>query len=154
MDYRSELQETLDECGENYTLKTNAELIDLIVDTGLDKGTFHAADIERLLKEHKKLLEVLTVVVANLSLSGTNLENEYRKTEAIKTAKEVIDLYSGNSQVNCSKTPPVSCRFIYKDVNGIMNEDVIKINKKNSDLAIATFEKKYPNLVWREFSFI
>jgi hypothetical protein len=35
-----------------------------------------------------------------------------------------------------------------------MGDDLITILKRDSELAIATFEKKHPYLVWREFSFV
>lgn len=94
MNYRKEIQESLDENQEDYKLKTNLELINVICDFGCGEKEFHTADIERLIKEHKKLIEVLNIVTANLSLSGTNLENEYRKTEAIKLGKQALELYS------------------------------------------------------------
>jgi hypothetical protein len=94
MDYKKEIQESLDENQENYKLKTNTELIDVICDFGCGETEFHTADIERLIKEHKNLIEVLNIVTTNLSLSGTNLENSYRKLEAIKLGKQAIELYS------------------------------------------------------------
>ena len=48
----------------------------------------------------------------------------------------------------------VLCRFTYKDAKGVMGEDTVEITKKDSELAIATFEKKHPDIVWREFSFV
>lgn len=93
MNYRKQIQESLDESQEDYKLKTNIELINVICDFGCGETEFHTADIERLIKEHKKLIEVLNIVTANLSLSGTNLENEYRKTEAIKLGNQALELY-------------------------------------------------------------
>jgi len=93
MNYRYKLQETLNDEEVLYTLKTNTELIDMIIDFGCGETEFHTADIERLVKEHKKLIEVLNIVTANLSLTGTNLENEHRKTEAIKLGKKALELY-------------------------------------------------------------
>ena len=92
MNYREQLQESLDDSEENYTLKTNEELIDIIIDFGCGETEFHTADITRLINEHKKLIEILDIVTANLSLSGTSLENEYRKTEAIKLGKQLLKL--------------------------------------------------------------
>lgn len=48
----------------------------------------------------------------------------------------------------------VLCRFTFKDANGIMGEDFIPLPKRDNELAIATFENKHPNLVWREFSYV
>jgi hypothetical protein len=49
---RYNLQNSLDECGEDYTLKTNDELINDITVFGIGKTDFHTADIERLIKEN------------------------------------------------------------------------------------------------------
>jgi hypothetical protein len=48
----------------------------------------------------------------------------------------------------------VLVRFTYKDKYGVMGEDTVEISKRDSELAIATFEKKHPEIVWREFSFV
>lgn len=48
----------------------------------------------------------------------------------------------------------VLVRFTYKDKFGVMGEDTVEISKRDSELAIATFEKKHPEIVWREFSFV
>ena len=48
----------------------------------------------------------------------------------------------------------VFVRFTYKDKLGVMGEDTVIIDKRDSELAIATFEKKHPEIVWREFSFV
>jgi hypothetical protein len=48
----------------------------------------------------------------------------------------------------------VLVRFTYKDSKGVMGDDLITISKRDSELAISTFEKKHPYLVWREFSFV
>lgn len=93
MNYRYKIQETLNEQEDSYTLKTNKELVNLIIDFGCGETEFHTADIERLIKEHSKLIETLKLVTANLKLSGTNLENEYRKEEAIKQSDLAIEIY-------------------------------------------------------------
>lgn len=94
MDYRSEIQNSLDSVQDGYKLKTNRELIDIIVDFGCGETEFHTADIERLIKEHDRLVEVLNIVTANLSMVGTNLENEYQRTQAIKLGDRTIKLYA------------------------------------------------------------
>lgn len=91
--HRLEMQNSIDECGEDYILKTNEELIDIICDFGFGETEFHTADINRIIVEHEKLIEILKIVTANLSLSGGILENEYRKSEAIKLGKQAIELY-------------------------------------------------------------
>lgn len=93
MNYRYKLQENLDESGDGYNLKTNQELVNVIIDFGCGETEFHTADIERLIKEHRKLIETLKLVTANLKLCGTNLENEFRKEEAIKQSDLAIELY-------------------------------------------------------------
>jgi len=53
---REQIQENLDESGDGYILKTDAELIDIICNFGCGETEFHTADIERLIKE-KQFLE-------------------------------------------------------------------------------------------------
>jgi len=36
---------------------------------------------------------------------------------------------------------PVLVRFTYKDSKGVMGDELIRISKRDSELAIATFEK-------------
>jgi len=53
-----------------------------------------------------------------------------------------------------NKTDVSNCfyyRFIYKDEKGDLGYTVVKVNEKDSELAIATFESKFPHLVWRNF---
>lgn len=45
----------------------------------------------------------------------------------------------------------VRYQFHYKDEFGNMGSKTIKIKEKDSELAIATFESIYPNIVWRSF---
>jgi hypothetical protein len=40
----------------------------------------------------------------------------------------------------------VLVRFTYKDKFGVMGEDIVEISKRDSELAIATFEKNTPKL--------
>jgi hypothetical protein len=59
-----------------------------------------------------------------------------------------------NNLSNQNEPVPVLVRFTYKDSKGIIVDDLITIPKRDSELAIATFEKKHPYLIWREFSFV
>jgi hypothetical protein len=45
-------------------------------------------------------------------------------------------------------------RFTYKDAKGVMGSEYVFTDEKDSELAIAQFEKKHPHLVWRAFSFV
>lgn len=63
MNYKEELQESLDECGEDYILKTNEELIDIICDFGMGETEFHTVDIERLIKENDKQYEIIDELI-------------------------------------------------------------------------------------------
>lgn len=45
----------------------------------------------------------------------------------------------------------VSYKFFYKDKFGRMNSEIVEVSKKDSELAIATFEHKYPEIIWRSF---
>ena len=59
MDIREKIQDSLDDSGDDYTLKTNEELIDIISEFGCGETEFHTADIERLIKENEHLKKML-----------------------------------------------------------------------------------------------
>lgn len=63
MTYKEELQESLDESGDDYILKTNEELIDIIIDFGCGETEFHTVDIERLIKENDKQYEIIRSLI-------------------------------------------------------------------------------------------
>ena len=65
---------------------------------------------------------------------------------------EYLEKIQGNEANTLLAT--VLVRFTYKDKFGVMGEDIVEISKRDSELAIATFEKKRPEIVWREFSFV
>lgn len=44
-----------------------------------------------------------------------------------------------------------SYKFFYKDKFGRMNSEIVEVTKKDNELAIATFEHKYPEITWRSF---
>jgi hypothetical protein len=52
---RLQIQETLIDNGDNYTLKTDQELKSMISNFGCGELEFHTADIERLIKEKQSL---------------------------------------------------------------------------------------------------
>lgn len=54
MNIKEKIQESLDEHGDDYILKTNKELIDIICDFGFGETEFHTADVERLIVENEK----------------------------------------------------------------------------------------------------
>lgn len=56
------LQSSLDDGCHDYTLKTNEELIDSIIEFGSGQLEFHTADIERLIKENKYLKDKINSV--------------------------------------------------------------------------------------------
>lgn len=45
----------------------------------------------------------------------------------------------------------VQYKFFYKDKFGKMQFQIVEVSEKNNELAIATFEKQYPNITWRSF---
>jgi len=51
MTIKEEMQENI----EDYTLKTNEELIDILIYFGSGETEFHTADIERLIRENEYL---------------------------------------------------------------------------------------------------
>ena len=63
-----------------------------------------------------------------------------------KDSKKLETLTDAN---NVLATVPF--KFFYKDKFGQMGSKVIKVNKKDSELAIAKFEKENPEIVWRSF---
>lgn len=63
MSYKQELQESLDESGDDYILKTNKELIDIISDFGMGETEFHTADIERLIVENEKQYAIIRSLI-------------------------------------------------------------------------------------------
>ena len=63
MNYKEELQESLDESGDDYILKTNKEIIDVICDFGCGETEFHTVDIERLIKENDKQYEIIRSLI-------------------------------------------------------------------------------------------
>lgn len=91
MNYRLQIQENLDERDENYVLKTNSELIDMIIDFGCGETEFHTADIERLIKENKKMVSVIENLVD--VLSDTYVGILERKEDSISLGKLAIKLY-------------------------------------------------------------
>ena len=82
MDYRSDLQESLDYYDDGYRLKTNEEIIDIICDFGCGETEFHTTDIERLIKENSKMVKVFKKIIGSLN-------NE----KDIKLVSEIIKLY-------------------------------------------------------------
>jgi hypothetical protein len=48
----------------------------------------------------------------------------------------------------------VKVLFIYKNSEGVVNEIVVNIKKRDDSLAIRTFENAFKNVVWREFSYL
>lgn len=82
MDYRSDLQESLDYYDDGYRLKTNEEIIDIICDFGCGETEFHTADIERLIKENSKMVDVFKKIIGSLN-------NE----KDIKLVSKIIKLY-------------------------------------------------------------
>lgn len=42
-------------------------------------------------------------------------------------------------------------KFFYKDKFGKMGSELIEILGNDSELAIATFEKNFPDITWRSF---
>lgn len=90
MNYRYKLQESLNDNDENYTLKTNRELKNMIIDFGCGETEFHTGDIERLIKEHEKMHEVLKAVN---NLFETGFQSDYDTEQIVSVMKKAIELY-------------------------------------------------------------
>ncbi len=54
-DIAREIQDSLDETDDGYILKTDEQLIDVIINFGCGETEFHTADIERLIREKQQL---------------------------------------------------------------------------------------------------
>lgn len=78
INYKEELQESLDECGEDYILKTNEELIDIICDFDMGETEFHTVDIERLIKENDKQYEIIDELIKFIEDKNIELSNKIK----------------------------------------------------------------------------
>lgn len=78
INYKEELQESLDEYGEDYILKTNEELIDIICDFGCGETEFHTVDIERLIKENDKQYEIIDELIKFIEDKNIELSNKIK----------------------------------------------------------------------------
>lgn len=74
MNYRYKLQESLKNSDDDYVLKTNQELKNIIIDFGCGETEFHTADIERLIKEHEKMRNIILELATELK--ARNVKNE------------------------------------------------------------------------------
>lgn len=74
MNYRYKLQESLEDSGDDYVLKTNQELKNIIIDFGCGETEFHTADIERLIKEHEKMRDIILELATELK--ARNVKNK------------------------------------------------------------------------------
>lgn len=78
INYKKELQESLDEYGEDYILKTNEELIDIICDFDMGETEFHTVDIERLIKENDKQYEIIDELIKFIEDKNIELSNKIK----------------------------------------------------------------------------
>ena len=78
INYKEELQESLDECGEDYILKTNEDLIDIICDFDMGETEFHTVDIERLIKENDKQYEIIDELIKFIEDKNIELSNKIK----------------------------------------------------------------------------
>lgn len=58
---KQELEESLWDMGDDYKLKTNEEIIDMIIDFGCGETEFHTVDIERLVVENQQMKKLLNI---------------------------------------------------------------------------------------------
>ena len=78
INYKEKLQESLDEYGEDYILKTNEELIDIICDFGCGETELHTVDIERLIKENDKQYEIIDELIKFIEDKNIELSNKIK----------------------------------------------------------------------------
>ena len=77
-------------------------------------------------------------------------EYQYAKAkieERIKAKNEELQKLIASSNL-------VMVKFTYKDKFGRTGTNNVEIAERDSELAIATFEKKHPDIVWRNFEFL
>ena len=65
------IQDGLDENDDGYILKTDKQLIDIIINFGNGETEFHTADIERLIREKQQLEKQLKI--QGIAMSGVHL---------------------------------------------------------------------------------
>jgi hypothetical protein len=65
MKIKEQLQELEDEYESGYTLKTNKEIINIISQFGNGETEFHTVDIERLVVENKKAVDLIELFKSN-----------------------------------------------------------------------------------------
>lgn len=65
------IQDGLDENDDGYILKTDEQLIDIIINFGNGETEFHTADIERLIREKQQLEKQLKI--QGIAMSGVHL---------------------------------------------------------------------------------
>ena len=78
MNIKEEIQENLDECGEDYILKTNKELIDVICNFGMGETEFHTGDVERLIVENEKQNKIIHELIKFIEDKNIELSNKIK----------------------------------------------------------------------------
>jgi len=78
MNYKEELQKSLDEYEDGYILKTNKELIDVICYFGCGETEFHTADIERLIVENEKQNKIIDELIKFLEDKNIDLPEKIK----------------------------------------------------------------------------
>ncbi len=58
---RQELQDSLDDNGDDYQMKTDEEIIDMISEFGCGELEFHTIDINRLVVENQRMKKLLNI---------------------------------------------------------------------------------------------
>ena len=58
---REELQDSLWESGDDYILKTDEEIIEMISDFGCGETEFHTVDISRIIVENQRMKKLLNI---------------------------------------------------------------------------------------------
>lgn len=58
---KNKLQESLQDSGDEYQLKTNEEIIDMLIDFGCGETEFHTVDIERIIVENQRMKKLLNI---------------------------------------------------------------------------------------------
>jgi hypothetical protein len=72
------IQDGLDENDDGYILKTDEQIIDIIINFGNGETEFHTADIERLIREKQQLEKQVEIYeISIIGMSNTPAEEKF-----------------------------------------------------------------------------
>ena len=84
------IKETLQENLDDYSLKTNKELIDKLTDFGSGETEFHTADIERVVVENERAKNAIDRSIKKWTEKKEQLQSQINKDIATRHFKEAF----------------------------------------------------------------